>query len=298
MSDEHKYYYLKIKEDFFDQPEIKVIERMQNGYKYTNILLKMYLHSLKREGKLMITDYIPYDIPSLAAVVGHDEDTVRVAVAMFKNFELIQALDSGAIFMTQIQNFIGKSTTEADRKRHYRARIEAEKRAEVIALDLGMIPAEPDAPHPMLPAIDEAPVIPAPEQPQVPDSPPLPARPPNCPYDDIAKLYNEICTKLPKVRELTEKRKKAMQTVWKIHPEINYFSEVFNKANTSDFLTGKNEREWKADFDFMVNLNNIVKIVEGKYDNKPENNDPFTPPRNALEFLQHRRAAREVTYDG
>ena len=39
MSDNKKYYYLKLKEDFFDSPEIKVLESMSNGYKYSNLLL-------------------------------------------------------------------------------------------------------------------------------------------------------------------------------------------------------------------------------------------------------------------
>ena len=43
MSDNKKYYYLKLKEDFFDSPEIKVLESMPNGYKYSNLLLKLYL---------------------------------------------------------------------------------------------------------------------------------------------------------------------------------------------------------------------------------------------------------------
>ena len=42
-----KYYYLKLKEDFFDSEDIKIIESMENGYMYSNILLKMYLKSLK-----------------------------------------------------------------------------------------------------------------------------------------------------------------------------------------------------------------------------------------------------------
>ena len=75
MSDEKKYYYLKLKDHFFEQDHIKVVEAVENGYIYSNILLKMYLRSLKFDGKLMITEKIPYD-PSkpeiLAKVLNHD----------------------------------------------------------------------------------------------------------------------------------------------------------------------------------------------------------------------------------
>lgn len=128
MSDNRTYYYIRIKEDYFDRDEIKIIESMPNGYLYSLILLKLYLKSLKREGKLMVTDKIPYNVETLSKVIGHDIDTVRSALQVFKEFKLIEVLDNGAIFMDDIQNFIGKSSTEGDRKRAYRKRIEAEKK--------------------------------------------------------------------------------------------------------------------------------------------------------------------------
>lgn len=128
MADNQKYYYLRLKDDFFDREEIKVIESMPNGYKYSNILLKLYLKSLKRDGKLMVTDFIPYNIETLSSVLGHDIDTVRSAIHLFESFKLLDILDNGAIYLLDIQNFIGKSSTEADRKKAYRLRIESEKR--------------------------------------------------------------------------------------------------------------------------------------------------------------------------
>ena len=127
MSDNKKYYYLKLKEDFFDSPEIKVLESMPNGYKYSNLLLKIYLKALKFDGALRLNEYIPYNVEMISAVVGMDIDTVRVAFDLFKKLKLIEILNDGTIYMLEIQNFIGKSTTEADRKRNYRKRIEEEK---------------------------------------------------------------------------------------------------------------------------------------------------------------------------
>jgi predicted phage replisome organizer len=84
LSDNKKYYYMRLKEDFFDSDEIKIIESQPNGYMYSNILLKLYLKSLKRTGKLMVTDLIPYTLESLSKVLGHNIDTVRNAIAIFK----------------------------------------------------------------------------------------------------------------------------------------------------------------------------------------------------------------------
>jgi len=126
MSDQ-KYYYLKFKENFFEQPQIQAIESMPNGCNYTNILLKMYLKSLSGNGKLMVTDEIPYNPALLAKVTGHEIGVVEKAVQIFRNYELIDIMENGAIYMLDIQNYIGKSSDEADRKRDYRARIENEK---------------------------------------------------------------------------------------------------------------------------------------------------------------------------
>ena len=53
MSDNKKYYYLKLKEDFFDSEEMKVLESMKNGIEYQNVYLKMCLLSLKSDGALL-----------------------------------------------------------------------------------------------------------------------------------------------------------------------------------------------------------------------------------------------------
>ena len=126
MSDNKKYYYLKLKEDFFYQEQMIVIEALNNGYIYSNILLKMYLRSLKFEGKLMITETIPYDPEKpeiLAKVLNHDVAHLKEALKIACELEVIKILKSGEIFMTDIQNFIGHSTNEADRVRSYRKRI-------------------------------------------------------------------------------------------------------------------------------------------------------------------------------
>lgn len=127
MSDNKKYYYLKLKEDFFDSDAMIVMESMPDGYKYSNILLKLYLRSLKHEGKLMFNDRIPYNSSILSQVTRHSVGDVERAIKVFEEMNLIEILDNGAIFISDIQNFVGRSSTEGDRKREYRRRIEEER---------------------------------------------------------------------------------------------------------------------------------------------------------------------------
>ena len=130
MADNKKYYYMRLKENFFDSSEISLLESMPDGYLYSNILLKLYLRSLRGEGRLAINN-IPYSPEMIATVTHHPVETVKKALDIFQKLGLIEILDSGVIYMLNIQEFIGESSTEADRIRAYRQRIAQEKRVQM-----------------------------------------------------------------------------------------------------------------------------------------------------------------------
>ena len=113
MADNKKYYYLKLKEDFFDSDEMLLLQGMKDGYLYSDILMKMYLRSLKNEGRLMYKDYIPYSLEMISTITRHQVGTVERAMKIFEQLKLVEVLDNGAIYMMDIQNFIGQSSTEA-----------------------------------------------------------------------------------------------------------------------------------------------------------------------------------------
>ena len=127
MADNKTYYYLKLKEGFFDSEDMKLLQGMKDGYMYSDILLKLYLRSLRQEGRLMYRDIIPYTPDMIATITNHQVGTVEKAIRTLEQMGFIEILDNGAIYMTDIQNFIGRSSSEADRKRKYRSVINAEK---------------------------------------------------------------------------------------------------------------------------------------------------------------------------
>jgi len=129
MADNKKYYYLKLKENFFESDTMILLESQKDGYLYSNILLKLYLRSLKNEGRLAFNNLIPYNVEMLATLTRHQVGTVEKALRMFEQLGLIEVLDNGVIYMTDIQNFIGKSSSEADRQRSYQRRIAEEKQS-------------------------------------------------------------------------------------------------------------------------------------------------------------------------
>ena len=70
-----------------------------------------------------------------------------------------------------------------------------------------------------------------------------------------------------KVAKLTEDRRKRIRLRLKAHPEEEFWNKVLNKIPRVPFLSGKNDRKWRADFDFLIkNDENALKIYEGKYD--------------------------------
>lgn len=131
MADNKKYYYLKLADNFFDRQEIVFIEDMKDGDKYIVVLLKLYLLSLKDNGRLSFKKLVPYDTKMLATITKKSERFIKKAINLFEKYELIEVLDTGIIYMNDIQSFIGKSSTEADRKREQRKRVKAEKEQNV-----------------------------------------------------------------------------------------------------------------------------------------------------------------------
>ena len=117
MSDNRKYYYLKLKESYFDDDAIVLLESMQDGVLYSNILLKLYLKSLKHGGRLQLDEDIPYTAQMIATITRQQIGTVERALQIFLKLGLVEVLDSGTFYMSNIELLIGQSSTEAERKR-------------------------------------------------------------------------------------------------------------------------------------------------------------------------------------
>lgn len=86
-------------------------------------------------------------------------------------------------------------------------------------------------------------------------------------YNGVVENFHLYCNRMAKVSKLSDQRKKHIQARYK---EFNYDTiiEVIKKAGKSDFLCGINDKAWKADFDWIFNPTNFLKIMEGKYENK------------------------------
>lgn len=99
MSDNRKYYYLKLKENFYNSETMVILESMQDGLLYSNLLLKMYLMSLKSGGILMLNDHLPHTPQTIATFTRHQVGTVERALKVFLEFGLVEILTDGAYYI-------------------------------------------------------------------------------------------------------------------------------------------------------------------------------------------------------
>lgn len=90
------------------------------------------------------------------------------------------------------------------------------------------------------------------------------------PYQAIVEQYHKELPELPRVKALSETRKRHLKARWLSDDKrqtVDYWQRLFGYISKSDFLMGKST-EWQANFDFIIKEANFIKIIEGSYDNK------------------------------
>ena len=116
----------------------------------------------------------------------------------------------------------------------------------------------------------------------------------NCPYAKIKELYHSICISFPKIKDITGNRKKAIAARWRTHKSLEIFQELFIIAESSPFLKGENDRNWSADFDWMMKPTNFSKILEHKYDDRSPGETKLTGALGILAQMYDEAKEREA----
>lgn len=122
MAENKKYYWLKLKRDFFKRHDIRIIEEMPNGKDYILFYLKLLLESIDHEGSLRFSDTIPYNEQMLSVVTNTNIDIVRSAMKLFVELNMMSVFDDQTIYMTEVEKLIGSETEWARKKRLQRAK--------------------------------------------------------------------------------------------------------------------------------------------------------------------------------
>ena len=304
--------WIKIVTDIFDDEKILLIESMPESDGIIVIWFKLLCLAGKQNnnGVFLINERIPYTTKMLATIFRRKEATVELALKVFEDFGMIKIINNTITIPNwgKHQNFskIEKNKEYMqDYMKEYRAKqkLLAEQNSDsnskvnskvnskgvVNALDKNREDKNREDKN----SIEESKMsLTSDEMPLTSEEMSLETdnlssndslaiasttqtKNKNEIFDNFLNIYNEECTNLPKCLKITEKRKVAINKCLKEKIDEEVFKQICIKANQSDFLIGENDRNWKADFDFVTRSDKAMQILEGKYENRQKSNNVF-----------------------
>lgn len=257
-----RYYWLKLKRDFFKRHDIQIIEAMPNGKDYILFYLKLLCESVDHEGNLRFSEQIPYNEQMLSTITNTNVDVVRSAIKIFSELGMMDVLDDGTYFMNEVQKMIGSETYWANKKRIQRSKDvgQLEDNSWTMSNQVGQFPTCPSK------SIEKEKEKEVEKDIEIESDSDSENRD-RINYQQIADMYNDTCVSFPRLTSLSDARKKAIRARLKTH-KIDDFQLMFEKAEASNFLKGSNDRNWSATFDWMIKDSNMAKILDGNYDNR------------------------------
>jgi hypothetical protein len=186
----------------------------------------------------------------LSTITYTNVDVVRAAIKIFRQLDMMEILDDGTYFMNEVEKMVGSAVDNdnANRQRRFRERKKQlalpERYADVTKNNENKsIEKEKEIDIEIDSEIKRETVN----------------------YQLVADMYNETCVSFPRLKTLSDSRKKAIKARMNTYTEED-FKTLFEKAEASSFLKGENNRNWTATFDWLIKDANMAKVLEGNYD--------------------------------
>ena len=244
-----RYFWLKLKDDFFRDKRIKKLRKIAGGDTYTVIYLKLMLRSLETDGIIEYEGVESSFAEELSLDLDEDADNVQVTLAYLLQSGLLIDIGENQYLLPTVKENTGGETASAQRVRDFRARQKAlqcnTNETHVKHFVNGEKEIEKEIEIEKRESRDRA------------------------NYQLIADMYNDTCVSFQRLTSLSESRKKAIKARLKTYT-VEDFQTMFAKAEMSSFLKGGNDRNWSATFDWMIKDANMAKILDGNYDNKEQ----------------------------
>lgn len=263
------YFWLKMKQGFFDRRDIKILEKETNGKEYVLFYIKLLLESIDQCGKLRLNDSTPLSVQDLSAITNTNIEITEKALEILLNRKMVEMLEDGTLLMKEVERNIGSETAGAARMRKMRENASPSLcDGDVTNCDADVQKSDTDIE--LHKEKEKRDIVTATSTPLPDDPAPKTEQAAGCPYEKIKDLYNSICGSFAKIRSIDGTRKTAVSARWKACPQLSTFEELFKTAEASDFLKGGGEKKWRADFDWMMKATNFSKVLEHRYDNRPK----------------------------
>lgn len=253
-----KYYWLKLKNNFFSQPKIKKLRKIAGGDTYTIIYLKMQLYSLEDDGKLYFDGIEENFVEEMALKIDEDPENVGVTIQFLIAQGLMILCDDNEYLMTETQESIGSESDSAQRVRAHRER-KALHCNDAVTLCNTEIEKEIEI------EIEN----------RVRDKTDS-----KISYQLIADTFNKICKSFDKVERISDSRKEDIDAACKKFG-FEQIRTAFTKAENSKFLKGeesKGDYKFKANFNWIIKEENLKKILGGNFDNEPGGTEKQSKP--------------------
>lgn len=244
--------WIKITTDVFNDEKILLIESLPDADSIIVIWFKLLTlaGNQNNNGIFMLNDKMPYTEEMLATIFRRNVNTVRLALETFQNFGMVEVVNN-AYAITNWEKHQNVDSMEKIREQT-RGRVARHRKKQ---LEIGCNVTS-NATVTQGNAIDKDKIR---EDKEKDNN--------NICYQDIINLYNSICISFSKVKTLSDARKKTIKARLNTY-SMEELKTVFEKAEASDFLKGKNNRNWMANFDWMLKDANFAKILDGNYDTK------------------------------
>ena len=259
---ERRLYWLKLKESFFTDKAMKKLRRMAGGDTYTVIYLKMLLLGLKNNGRIYYDGVEDTFHEEIALELDEEPENVQFCMLFLEKNGLLEKVSETEAFLTETPSMTISESASAGRMRKLRERKTSQCDASVtqalresdktVTLEKDIEKdnkrKDTDIEAYIAPSCSAA-CEPSARARTVVD------------YQAIVDDYNTTCTKLPACKKLSETRKRAIKA------RLNTYSaeelhKVFVAAQNSSWHTGENDRNWRADFDWLMTDRNAAKMLE------------------------------------
>jgi len=264
-----RYYWLKLQNNFFSDKRMKKLRKIAGGDTYTVIYLKMMLRSLENEGILEFEGVEESFADELALDLDEDSDNVKVTISFLLSAGLMVEIDDRTYELPEVKRNIGSESKWAEKKRNYRLKEKTRTLSSECPSLVTKCPIEIEK------EIEKEGDI---EEEKEGES-----ERGKTTIQLIVEMFNDTCVSFPKVTAISEKRKKTIRARLNTY-NVPQIKEVFCKAQASDFLRGKNNRNWVANFDWIMSDSNFAKILDGNYDNRIQTNNSKTIDNNMNEW--------------
>ena len=252
--------WIKITTDIFDDEKILLIESLPEPYAIITVWFKLLCLAGKQNNSgVFMMGKIAYTDKMLATIFRMKEATVTMALQTFEQFGMVEIVDG----VITIPNW-GKhqNLDQLESKKEYMRNYMKDYREKQKALTAGKTTCKTNS-KTNVSRVDKEEDKEKDKEVEIEIEKESKGGNAAIP-SQIIELFNSICISLPSVRTLSEARKRAIKARLNTYT-LEDFKQCFENAEASSFLTGKNDREWIATFDWLIKDTNMAKVLEGNY---------------------------------